>query len=84
MSPGAALSPRQATDFLLLRQKKVGKEKATLLSASLRCGQPAVLGPAGVELKLASLRQSLALIRLDLRSSAHTEGMGDEVKFGEY
>ena len=36
-SPGAALSPRRATDFLLLRQKKVGKEKATLLSASLRC-----------------------------------------------
>ena len=34
---GAALSPRRATHFLLLRQKKVSQEKATLLSASLRC-----------------------------------------------
>jgi hypothetical protein len=34
---GAALSPRRATHFLLLRQEKVSKEKATLLSASLRC-----------------------------------------------
>ena len=30
------VSPRQATYFLLLRQKKVSKEKATLLSATLR------------------------------------------------
>ncbi|MDH6168304.1 hypothetical protein M2282_003455 [Variovorax boronicumulans] len=30
------VSPRQATYFLLLRQKNVSKEKATLLSASLR------------------------------------------------
>jgi len=30
------VSPRRATYFLLLRQKKVGKEKATLLSVSLR------------------------------------------------
>jgi hypothetical protein len=69
-----------ASNFLLLRQKKVSKEKATLLSATplrWRCeGQPAVLGPAGVELELAALRQSLALIRLALRSSAHTEGWG--------
>ena len=35
---------------------------------------PAVLGPAGVELALASLKQSLALFRLALRSSAQTEG----------
>ena len=33
---GAALSPRRATHFLLLRQKKVSKEKATLVTASLR------------------------------------------------
>ena len=62
--PGAEVCPRllaggcpAATHFLLLRQKKVSKEKATLLSASplrWRCeGQPAVLGPAGVELELA-------------------------------
>ena len=31
------VSPRRATHFLLRRQKKVSKEKATLLSASLRC-----------------------------------------------
>ena len=30
------VSPRRATYFLLLRQKKVSKRKATLLSASLR------------------------------------------------
>ena len=34
---------------------------------------PAVLGPAGVELKPVSLRQSLALFRPALRSSAHTQ-----------
>ena len=33
---GGRVSPRQATYFLLLRQKKVSKEKATPLSASLR------------------------------------------------
>ena len=44
---------------------------------------PAVLAPAGVELELASLKQSLALIRLDLRSSAHTEGAEFKFKFGE-
>ena len=62
------------------RQKKVTKEKATPLPASpaLRSGQPAVLGSAGVELELATLKQSLALIRLDLRSSAQSEGVGDE------
>ena len=32
----AGLSPRQATHFLLLRQKKVSKEKATRLSGALR------------------------------------------------
>jgi hypothetical protein len=37
---------------------------------------PAVLAPSGVELELASLRQSLALIRLKLRSSAHSQGLG--------
>ena len=36
MSPDAALSPRRATHFLLLRQEKVSKEKATLVPASLR------------------------------------------------
>ncbi len=37
-------------------------------------GQPAVLAENGVELELASLRQSLALIRFRLRSSAQPDG----------
>ncbi len=78
---GAGCSPRRATHFLLLRQKKVSKEKATPLSASLRfasgnlrCSRPA--GSRSNSLRCASLRQSRALIRWPLRSSAHTEGSG--------
>ncbi len=46
---GAGMCARRRTCFLLLRQKKVGKEKATLVSVSPfapagRRGQPAVLG----------------------------------------
>ena len=42
---GSRVSARQPPYFLLLRQKKVSQEKATLLPASLRfrSGQPAVL-----------------------------------------
>ena len=42
---GSRVSARQPTYFLLLCQKKVSQEKATLLPASLRfrSGQPAVL-----------------------------------------
>ena len=79
---GAGFSPRRATYFLLLRQKKVSKEKATPLSASLRfasgnlrCSRPA--GSRSNSLRCASLKQSRALIRWPLRSSAHTEGMGE-------
>jgi hypothetical protein len=39
-------------------------------------GQPAVLAKNGVELELASLRQSLALIHFLLRSSAQPDGWG--------
>ena len=81
---GAGLSPRRATHFLLLRQKKVSKEKATPLSASLRfasgnlrCSRPA--GSRSNSLCCASLRQSRALIRWPLRSSAHTEGSGSRI-----
>ena len=124
----AGSSPRRASNFLSRRRKKVTKERATLLSVSLRCatgnlrcsgagraaelasrcalrsnnrsesdheadvsfgtsaaprpalryGQPAVLGSSGVSLELASLRQSRALIRWPLRSSAHTEGRGSQ------
>ena len=76
----AGVCARRRSNFLLLRHKKVTKEKATLLSVSpaLRSGQPAVLGAGGVSLELApaALRQSRALIRHPLRSSAHTEGGG--------
>ena len=45
---------------------------------------PAVLSQNGVELELASLRQSLAPIRFVFRSSAHTEGaIGFGFGFGE-
>jgi len=49
------VSPRRATYFLLLRQKKVGKEKATRSLGPLRfaTGQPAVLDYGGVSRKLA-------------------------------
>ncbi len=54
---------------------------------SLRYGQPAVLAENGVELELAALRQSLALIRFRLRSSAQPDGWGgqcgDGYGFGE-
>ena len=47
---GGRVSPRRATHFLLLRQEKVSKEKATRSLGPLRCatGQPAVLGVSGV------------------------------------
>jgi hypothetical protein len=48
----------------------------------LRCGQPPVLAESGVELELASLRQSLALIRFRLRSSAQPDGWGNKGGFG--
>jgi hypothetical protein len=49
---------------------------------ALRCGQPAVLAESGVELELASLRQSLALIRFRLRSSAQPDGWGKKCGCG--
>ena len=81
-SPDAALSPRRATYFSLLRQRNLRKRKATLCLRPLRfaAGQPAVLGPAGVSCKLALLKQARALIRLAFRSSAHTEGSGVRIQ----
>ena len=85
---GAGECARRRSNFLLLRHrmagpKKVTKEKATPLSASLRfasgnlrCSRPA--GSRSNSLRCASLRQSRALIRWPLRSSAHTEGMGSQ------
>jgi hypothetical protein len=84
-SSGAALSPRRATYFLLLRQEKVSKEKATLVPASLhfatgnlRCSaQP---GSRSNSLRFTSLRQSRAPIRLGFRSSAHSQGFRGRIR----
>jgi hypothetical protein len=61
-----------ASNFLLLRQKKVTKEKATRSLGPLRFapGQPAVLEPSGVRLNSPSAQTTPALIRMSLRSSA--------------
>ena len=78
MSSGAALSPRRATYFSLLRQRNLGKRKATLVPASLRCA--ALRATCGarpsrglVQTRL-RLKQARALIRLALCSSAHSQG----------
>jgi len=65
-------------------KKKVSKEKGDPMvwGLPLRSRQPAVLAENGVELELASLRQSLALIRFRLRSSAQPDGWGRENKYG--
>ena len=74
--PGVA---RHATHFLLLRQKKVSKEKATLVSASLRfaTGNLRCSAQPGSKTTRLRLKQVFALIRLALRSSAHTQGGGE-------
>ncbi|VTU38975.1 hypothetical protein E5CHR_04959 [Variovorax sp. PBL-E5] len=61
--------------FASPKESKQRKGDPTVRVPPLRCGQPAVLAFRGVSLKLASLRQSRALIRERLRSSARTEGM---------
>ncbi len=73
------MCPRRRSGFLLLRQKKVTKEKATLQAVSLRfatgnlrCSRPA--GSRSNSLRFTALKQSRALIRWPLRSSAHPEG----------
>ena len=74
------MCPRRGTFFSCVAKKRRQK-KATPLSASLRfasgnlrCSRPA--GSRSNSLRCASLRQSRALIRWPLRSSAHTEGCG--------
>ena len=76
---GAGVCARRRSNFLLSRQEKVTKEKATLHAASLRfaagnlrCSRPA--GSRSNSLHCVALRQSRALIRWPLRSSAHPEG----------
>ena len=72
------MCPRRGTFFSCVAKKRRQK-KATPLSASLRfasgnlrCSRPA--GSRSNSLRCASLRQSRALIRWPLRSSAHREG----------
>ena len=74
----AGMCARRRTYFLLLRQKKVGKEKATLLSAtpSLRYGATCVATLAGCAAKLTSrcaLRSNTAASQITkhARSDAH-------------
>jgi len=49
---------------------------------ALRSRQPAVLAKNGAELELAALKQSLALIRFRLRSSAQPDGWGSKCGIG--
>ncbi|KAF1069639.1 MAG: hypothetical protein GAK39_02516 [Variovorax sp.] len=77
----AGNSPRRASHFLLLRQKKVTKEKATPLSVSLRFATgnlrcSATAGGPQNSLHCVPLRQLRPLSRLRLRSSAQPEGSG--------
>ena len=70
-----------ASHFLLLRQKKVTKEKATRSLGPF--GHLAVLKPGGVTCKLAALRQARALIRPVLRSSAQPGRVGGKIRSRE-
>jgi hypothetical protein len=80
--PGACFgywgqNPNSPSLWLALR---VRCECTAAKSGSDPNNRPAVLGPAGVELELGyRLRQSLALIRLALRSSAHSQGLWEGV-----
>ena len=74
-----------AGDLLFFASPKKPKEKKGdpgVCVPPLRCGHLAVLASSGVELELAALRQSLALIRLKLRSSAHSQGFEEGVGIG--
>jgi hypothetical protein len=77
-SVACRVSPRRARYFSLLRQRKVPKRKATLVSVTPAApGQPAVLDLAGVCANSpCGLKHAQPLIRPSLRSSAHTQGWG--------
>ena len=73
------VSPQRATHFLLLRQEKVSKEKASRIrrpAARAHCDARRSRGRA----KLASLKQTPALIRLRLRFSSPNNGAGRTAK----
>ncbi len=81
---GAGMCARRRSNFLLRRQEKVTKEKATPLSVSpaLRFGATSGARFRRGPRKLASLKQRAALIRLKLCSSARSEGIGVQQPFG--
>ncbi len=67
----------QWLSFASPKESHQRKGDPTRCVPSLRCGQPAVLGFGGVSLnsrRFASLKQTRAHIRQNLRSSAHPEG----------
>ncbi|MDP3828583.1 MAG: hypothetical protein Q8Q74_18675, partial [Polaromonas sp.] len=69
--------PAPAGALLFFASPKKPKEKKgdpMVWVPSLRYGQPAVLAEIGVELELATLRQSLTLIRFRLCSSTQPDG----------
>ena len=75
---GPGLAPAgDSLSFASPKESKPRKSDPTGCVPSLRCGQPAVLSFVGVSLnsrRFASLKQTRALIRQNLRSSAHPEG----------
>jgi hypothetical protein len=79
---GRGLPGGNSLSFASPKESKPRKGDPAVCVPSLRYGKPAVLGPAGAGLELASLRQSPVLIRLNLRSSAHTEGWGEKAGTG--
>ena len=77
---GAGICARRRTFFSCVAKKRRQKKATPSLrplrfaSGNLRCSRPA--GSRSNSLRCAALRQSRALIRWPLRSSAHTEGSG--------
>ena len=60
--------------FASPKESNQSKGEPAVCVPSLRYGQPAVLAAGGGPLELATLKQSRALIHLQLRSSAQPEG----------
>ena len=72
--------------FFCVAKRKVSKRKGDPMVwvPTLRFGQPAVLAESGVALELAALRQSRALIRFRLCSSAKPDGWSERKTASKY
>ncbi len=83
---GAGASSPQPSHFLLLRQKKVTKEKATPLAATLRfaAGNLRCSLFAGSAQTRLRLKHARPFIREKLRSSAQPEGTWNSTRRGAY